>query len=40
MDKTGGAEPLDAALGESMKQFGDIHPNNIFLVKFSYWFSL
>ncbi|MBP1669195.1 MAG: hypothetical protein H6Q21_1561 [Bacteroidetes bacterium] len=40
MDKTGSAEPLDAALGESMKQFGNIHPNNIFLVKFSYWFSL
>ena len=40
MDKTGSAEPLDAALGESMQQFGNIHPNNIFLVKFSYWFSL
>ena len=40
MDKTGGAEPLDAALGESMKQFGDIYPDNIFLVKFNYWFSL
>jgi hypothetical protein len=40
MDKTGSAEPLDAALGESMQQFGTIHPNNIFLVKFSYWFSL
>jgi hypothetical protein len=40
MDKTGSAEPLDAALGESMKQFGELYPNNIFLVKFSYWFSL
>ena len=40
MDKTGGAEPPDIALGKSMKQFGDIYPNNLFLVKFSYWFSL
>jgi hypothetical protein len=40
MDKTGGAEPLDAVLGESMKQFGNIYANHIFLVKFSYWFSL
>jgi hypothetical protein len=40
MDKTGGAEPLDAALGESMRQFGNIYPRNIFLVKFNYWFAL
>jgi hypothetical protein len=40
MDKTGGAEPPDTALGESMKQFGNIYADNIFLVKFNYWFSL
>jgi hypothetical protein len=40
MDKTGGAEPLDLNLGSSMKQLGDIYPDNIFLVKFNYWFSL
>ncbi len=40
MDKTGGAEPLNAALGESMKQFGNVYPDNIFLVKFNYWFSI
>ena len=40
MDKTGGAEPLDLNLGSSMKKLGDIYPDNIFLVKFNYWFSL
>jgi hypothetical protein len=40
MDRTGGAEPLDASLGESMKQFGNIYPHNVFMVKFNYWFSL
>jgi hypothetical protein len=40
MDKTGGAEPVTLDLRESMKQFRDIYPNNIFLMKFNYWFSL
>jgi hypothetical protein len=40
MDKTGGAEPLDLSLGKSMEHLGDVHSNNIFLVKFNYWFSL
>jgi len=29
-----------ASYGESLKELGDVFPNNIFLVKLSYWFSL
>jgi hypothetical protein len=40
MDKTGSAGEVDANLGNSMKQLGKVNPNNIFLLKFNYWFSL
>jgi hypothetical protein len=40
MDKTGNGVPVDAALGDSMSQIGEISPNNIFLIKFNYWFSI
>jgi hypothetical protein len=39
-DRTGYADPAATSLGRSMKQLGKIHAGNIFLIKFSYWFSL
>ncbi len=39
-DRTGSSDPTDPRLINSMKQIGNIFPNNIFLIKFNYWFSL
>jgi hypothetical protein len=30
----------DATIGESYKELRSIFPNNIFLIKLNYWFSL
>lgn len=39
-DKTGSNMFSGASLGDSYKYLGDIFPNNIFIVKLNYWFSL
>jgi Domain of unknown function (DUF5916)/Carbohydrate family 9 binding domain-like len=39
-DRTGNFDPTDFGLGNSMRQLAQVFPNNIFLIKFSYWFSL
>ena len=39
-DRTGRNGMSDASLGESYKQMWDLFPNNIFLIKLNYWFSL
>jgi hypothetical protein len=39
-ERTGNNTVSDASLGESYRQLGDVYPNNIFLIKLSYWFSL
>jgi hypothetical protein len=39
-DRTGRNGISEATLGESYKQMWDLFPNNIFLIKLNYWFSL
>ena len=39
-DKSGNTNSSLASLGESYKQLRSIFPNNIFLIKLNYWFSL
>jgi len=39
-EKTGQNDQSDISLGESYKQLKDVFPNNIFLIKLNYWFSL
>lgn len=39
-EKTGQNNMSDVSLGESYKQLKDVFPNNIFLIKLNYWFSL
>lgn len=39
-EKTGQNNQSDISLGESYKQLKDVFPNNIFLIKLNYWFSL
>lgn len=39
-EKTGQNSMSDISLNESYKQLKDVFPNNIFLVKLNYWFSL
>ena len=39
-DKSGNTSSSHASLGESYKQLRSIFPNNIFLIKLNYWFSL
>jgi hypothetical protein len=39
-DKTGSNMFSGASLGDSYGYLGDIYPNNIFIVKLNYWFSL
>jgi hypothetical protein len=39
-DRTEPADPTNFNLGNSMRQLGKVFPNNIFLIKFSYWFAL
>jgi hypothetical protein len=38
--RTGNNTDSHASLGDSYKYLGDVFPNNIFLIKLSYWFSL
>jgi len=39
-ERTGSDTFSDTSLGDSYKQLGKVFPDNIFLVKLSYWFSL
>lgn len=39
-ERTGNTDSPEASLGESYRQLRKIFPNNIFLVKLNYWFSL
>lgn len=39
-EKTGLADTPDASIGESIRQLRKVFPNNIFLIKLNYWFSL
>jgi hypothetical protein len=39
-DKSGSTNASHASVGESYKQLKSIFPNNIFLIKLNYWFSL
>ncbi len=39
-DRTGRNDMSEASLGDSYKQMWDLFPNNIFLIKLNYWFSL
>ncbi len=39
-DKTGSNMFSDSSLEDSYGYLGDIYPNNIFIVKLNYWFSL
>ncbi len=39
-ERTGLADNPDASIGESIKQLWKVFPNNIFLIKLNYWFSL
>ena len=39
-ERTGWKNDSKASVGHAMGQLGDVFPNNIFLVKLSYWFSL
>jgi hypothetical protein len=38
--RTGSNSDSNASLGDSYKYLGNVFPNNIFLIKLSYWFSL
>jgi len=39
-ERTGRTASSDASIGDSYKELGNAFPNNIFLIKLSYWFSL
>jgi hypothetical protein len=39
-ERTGSNSFSDASIGDSYRYLGDEYPNNIFLIKLSYWFSL
>jgi hypothetical protein len=39
-EKTGQSDMSEVSLGESYKQLKNVFPNNIFLIKLNYWFSL
>ena len=39
-ERTGNTGSSQASLKESYKELRSIFPNNIFLIKFNYWFSL
>ncbi len=39
-DRTGSNMLPGASTGDSFRYLGDIYPNNIFIVKLNYWFSL
>ncbi len=39
-ERTGRTSSSDASIGDSYRQLRDVFPNNIFLIKLNYWFSL
>ncbi len=39
-DRTGSNKLSNASVGDSYRQLRDVFPNNIFLIKLNYWFSL
>jgi hypothetical protein len=39
-NRTGSNELSNSSIGDSYRQLRDVFPNNIFLIKLSYWFSL
>jgi hypothetical protein len=39
-DKSAFIQPGEQTLGKAMSNLGDVFPNNIFLIKFNYWFSI
>lgn len=39
-ERTGSNSSSGASIGDSYKYLGDVFPNNIFLIKLNYWFSL
>jgi hypothetical protein len=39
-EKTGNTNSSGASISESYKQLRGVFPNNIFLIKLNYWFSL
>ena len=39
-ERTSWRNDSSASVGNAMGQLGDVYPNNIFLIKLSYWFSL
>jgi len=39
-ERSGRTSSSEASIGESYKQLGSVFPNNIFLIKLNYWFSL
>jgi hypothetical protein len=39
-ERTGRTGSSDASIGDSYKQLRSVFPNNIFLIKLNYWFSL
>ncbi len=39
-ERTGRTGSSDASVGDSYRELGKIFPNNIFLIKLNYWFSL
>jgi hypothetical protein len=40
MNKSGTTGSSDISMGESFQELKSIYPNNVFLIKLSYWFSL
>jgi hypothetical protein len=39
-DKSAFIQPGEQILSKAMSNLGDVFPNNIFLIKFNYWFSI
>ena len=39
-DRTGFASLPDDSIGESFSQLGKVYPNNIFIIKLTYWFAM
>jgi hypothetical protein len=39
-ERTGSNSSSSASIGDSYRYLGDVFPNNIFLIKLNYWFSL
>jgi hypothetical protein len=39
-ERTGRTDSSEASVGDSYRQLRSVFPNNIFLIKLNYWFSL